>query len=349
MVLLLNFGRRIADADADFAALARDAGNDRSGAIVTRPVAARRGMSLSMRAGSAFRTHRNFVATDATVQRTGRPRPARRPGRGDRRWRDRIFRQPMSQASRRSSVPAGLMMARQRDGGRTIEARASTRPASRPHRIPDGGSRVQRRAAGQARRRSLLRRPIRSAFCKAKDGWIGVTMVTPAQWRGFCDMLRPARTGADPDMTTGPANVFRTPQSWRNCSCRDSSADRRRMVCRRPGSASRRLSSFRRSRIWASTPEFHARGDRCSTRGGRALQRAGLAASPREDAAGDRTPGWLSPPCRTGSRARQLCPSPRPPRAPKGALCKALHSSISRWLALARVCIASWPTRRRRP
>jgi crotonobetainyl-CoA:carnitine CoA-transferase CaiB-like acyl-CoA transferase len=35
------------------------------------------------------------------------------------------------------------------------------------------------------------------------DGWLGVTLVTPAQWRGFCAMLGLDDLGADPGLITG--------------------------------------------------------------------------------------------------------------------------------------------------
>ena len=44
----------------------------------------------------------------------------------------------------------------------------------------------------------------------ARDGWLGVTLVTPAQWRAFCAMLGLDDLGADPALTTG---LERTPRA----------------------------------------------------------------------------------------------------------------------------------------
>ncbi len=41
------------------------------------------------------------------------------------------------------------------------------------------------------------------------EGWLGVTIVTPAQWRGFCDMVGLPALGADPDLVVGPNRMAR--------------------------------------------------------------------------------------------------------------------------------------------
>ncbi len=46
----------------------------------------------------------------------------------------------------------------------------------------------------------------------ARDGWLGVTVVTPAQWVGFCGMLGLDDLGADPGLVTG---LERTPHAAR--------------------------------------------------------------------------------------------------------------------------------------
>lgn len=43
----------------------------------------------------------------------------------------------------------------------------------------------------------------------AEGSFLGVTVVTPAQWRGFCDMLRLPALGADPDLVVGPNRAAR--------------------------------------------------------------------------------------------------------------------------------------------
>ena len=44
----------------------------------------------------------------------------------------------------------------------------------------------------------------------ARDGWLGVSVVTPAQWQGFCAMLGMDDLGADPTLVTG---LERTPRA----------------------------------------------------------------------------------------------------------------------------------------
>ena len=41
------------------------------------------------------------------------------------------------------------------------------------------------------------------------EGWLGVTIVTPAQWRGFCDMVGLPELGRDPDLVVGPNRMAR--------------------------------------------------------------------------------------------------------------------------------------------
>lgn len=46
----------------------------------------------------------------------------------------------------------------------------------------------------------------------AEGTYLGVTVVTPAQWRGFCDMLGLPALGADPDLVVGPNRIARLPE-----------------------------------------------------------------------------------------------------------------------------------------
>jgi crotonobetainyl-CoA:carnitine CoA-transferase CaiB-like acyl-CoA transferase len=46
----------------------------------------------------------------------------------------------------------------------------------------------------------------------AEGSWLGVTVVTPAQWRGFCDMLGLPALGADPELVVGPNRIARLPE-----------------------------------------------------------------------------------------------------------------------------------------
>ncbi|MBY0332168.1 MAG: CoA transferase, partial [Acetobacteraceae bacterium] len=43
----------------------------------------------------------------------------------------------------------------------------------------------------------------------AEGTWLGVTVVTPAQWRAFCDMLGLPALGSDPDLVVGPNRAAR--------------------------------------------------------------------------------------------------------------------------------------------
>lgn len=45
----------------------------------------------------------------------------------------------------------------------------------------------------------------------AEGTFLGVTVVTPAQWRSFCDMLGLPALGADPDLVIGPNRAARAP------------------------------------------------------------------------------------------------------------------------------------------
>jgi crotonobetainyl-CoA:carnitine CoA-transferase CaiB-like acyl-CoA transferase len=61
------------------------------------------------------------------------------------------------------------------------------------------------------------------------DGtWLGVTVVTPAQWRGFCAMLDLPALGADPDLVVGPNRRARAAE------LEAAFAPRRRLVRGRP-------------------------------------------------------------------------------------------------------------------
>jgi crotonobetainyl-CoA:carnitine CoA-transferase CaiB-like acyl-CoA transferase len=42
---------------------------------------------------------------------------------------------------------------------------------------------------------------------RASDGWLGITLVTPAQWQGFCTMLGLDALGANPNYTTGMERI----------------------------------------------------------------------------------------------------------------------------------------------
>ena len=75
------------------------------------------------------------------------------------------------------------------------------------HRAGAGGrlhAAADRRSTGSAA-------AFRSATTPTKDGWLGVTVVTPAQWLGFCAMIGPARTRPRPALFRDRRPLHRTP------------------------------------------------------------------------------------------------------------------------------------------
>jgi crotonobetainyl-CoA:carnitine CoA-transferase CaiB-like acyl-CoA transferase len=44
---------------------------------------------------------------------------------------------------------------------------------------------------------------------RCKEGWIGITIVTPAQWKSFCDVMGMSELGRDPDHVMGPERLAR--------------------------------------------------------------------------------------------------------------------------------------------
>ena len=95
---------------------------------------------------------------------------------------------------------AGLA-ARARDGGRRLETSVHEACVTlSEYQAAEAG------LAGASQNRMGLNRFVPTyplGVYPTKDGWIGVTLVTPAQWRGFCDMLELGEIGDDPKFTTG--------------------------------------------------------------------------------------------------------------------------------------------------
>ncbi|MFO1116021.1 MAG: CoA transferase [Beijerinckiaceae bacterium] len=313
----LNFGKRIApDADADFAALARDADVIVLGDCLRDLSAARRD-AIIVDASWFGRSgpYRNFVATDATVRALAGLAQLVGPAEGP----------PMAGPDFQAAYVAGLwafigacagLMARQRDGGRTIEASVHeacvTLTEYQTAEAAFKGAPQDRLGVG----RFAPTYPL--GVYKAKDGWIGVTMVTPAQWRGFCDMLGLHELGADPDMTTG---LERLPHAAKLEELFLPRLAQRTAAEWFAEGLKRKLPIVVVPKIedLASTPEFHARGAIAVLReSGRALQAPAsplrlVKTPPATDArlAVASLPDW---------KPREAAPSFASPAAPKGAL-----------------------------
>jgi len=62
---------------------------------------------------------------------------------------------------------------------------------------------------------------------RCKQGWIGITIVTPAQWKSFCELLGMPDLGGHPQHVMGPERLA-MPTRWRRALCRASSSARPR-------------------------------------------------------------------------------------------------------------------------
>ncbi len=226
----LNFGKRLADeASVDFASLAADCdvlivGGDTPASARAAPPAATVVVDASWFGRSG--PYRDHVATDATVRALGgmihlvggRDGP------------------PVAAADFQAGYVGGLwafiaacagLVARARDGARRFETSVLEACVTMSeYQAAESG------VSGVAQQRLGLNRfaptyPL--GVYPTRDGMIGVTLVTPAQWRGFCDMLGLSAIGADPKFTTGlerlpyadelealfmPKLLLRTAQEW---------------------------------------------------------------------------------------------------------------------------------------
>ncbi len=67
-------------------------------------------------------------------------------------------------------------------------------------------------SSGRSRERPGLNkfgRHYPSSIYRTADGWIGISTVTPAQWRGFCAMTGEVAMGADPALAASPGRMAR--------------------------------------------------------------------------------------------------------------------------------------------
>ncbi|MFO1133720.1 MAG: CoA transferase [Rhodoblastus sp.] len=198
----LNFGKRLAcERGADLRGLIGDcdvlvlgdaqapAGVEREGLVVIDA-------SWFGRCGP----YRDYAATDATVRALAGLAQLVGPKDGP----------PMAAPDFQAGYVAGLwafiaacagLVARARDGGRRFEASVHEACVTlAEYQVAEAALRgAPQERAGIGRFAPTY--PL--GVYRARDGWIGATMVTPAQWRGFCDMLGLPELGAAPHFTTG--------------------------------------------------------------------------------------------------------------------------------------------------
>ncbi|MEI2733459.1 MAG: CoA transferase [Rhodoblastus sp.] len=198
----LNFGKRLAYLhDADAAALIRDCDVLVLGAAEAPALPENHDLividaSWFGRSGP----YRDHAATDATVRALAGLAQLVGPKEGP----------PMAAPDFQAGYVAGLwafiaacagLVARARDGGRRFEASVHEACVTlAEYQVAEAALRgAPQERAGIGRFAPTY--PL--GVYRARDGWIGATMVTPAQWRGFCDMLGLPELGAAPHFTTG--------------------------------------------------------------------------------------------------------------------------------------------------
>lgn len=199
----LNFGKRIArEGAADLSTLLRDCDVLILGDCAA-PAAVAENASLIVIDASWFGAsgpYKDHVATDATVRALAGL--VQLVGSKD--------GPPLQAADFQAGYVAGLwafiaacagLMARARDDGRRFEASVFEACVTlTEYQVAEAAIR------NEPQQRSGIGRfaptyPL--GVYRASDGWIGATMVTPAQWRGFCEMLGLPDIGAAPHFTTG--------------------------------------------------------------------------------------------------------------------------------------------------
>ena len=198
----LNFGKRIArENEADLAALLADCDVLVLGDC-DAPASLPANTSLIVIDASWFGTsgpYKNHVATDATVRALAGLVQLVGPTDGA----------PLQAPDFQAGYVAGLwafisacagLMARARDGGRRFDASVYEACLTlTEYQVAEAAIRNEpQQRAGIGRFAPTY--PL--GVYRASDGWIGATMVTPAQWRGFCEMLGLPEL-AVPHFTTG--------------------------------------------------------------------------------------------------------------------------------------------------
>ncbi len=199
----LNFGKRLAwTSDADLPALIADCDVLILGACDAPDGAAGNDALVVIDASwfGASGPYKDHLATDATVRALAGLVQLVGPKDGP----------PMAAPDFQAGYVAGLwafiaacagLMARARDGGRRFDASVLEACVTlTEYQVAEAAIRNEpQQRAGIGRFAPTY--PL--GVYRAADGWIGATMVTPAQWRGFCDMLGLPDIGAAPHFTTG--------------------------------------------------------------------------------------------------------------------------------------------------
>jgi crotonobetainyl-CoA:carnitine CoA-transferase CaiB-like acyl-CoA transferase len=260
--------------------------------------------------------YRNFAATDATVRALAGCAQLVGPAEGP----------PMAAPDFQASYVGGLwafvaacagLIARERDGGRRFEASAHeacvTLAEYQAAEAAFKGVAQDRLGIG----RFAPTYPL--GVYRTRDGWIGATMVTPAQWRGFCDMLGLPEIGADPNLTTGLERLPHADELEAMFAAKLAERDAAHWFSE---ALKRKLPMVIVPRIedLAATPEFRARGAIATIRAGdRTLQ---APASPLRLVS---TPPATEAELATASapavwRKRATAPRFEPPPAKRGSL-----------------------------
>jgi len=317
----LNFGKRISRAQgADLAGLARDCDVLILGdteAPVPPPGASDARVVVDASWFGRSGPYRDHLATDATARALAGLVQLVGPKNGP----------PMAAPDFQAGYVAGLwafiaacagLVARARDGGRRFEASVYEACVTlAEYQVAEAALRGEPQdRAGVGRFAPTY--PL--GVYRARDGWIGATMVTPAQWRGFCDMLGLPELGAAPHFTTG---LERLPHAD------ELEAQFAPKLAERPAAhwfqegLKRRLPIVVIPRIeeLAASPEFRARGAIAAIESGQRTLHAPasplrLVDTPPTRAAHlarahEGAPAW---------RPRDAAPRFDPPPAPKGAL-----------------------------
>ncbi|MCC0003809.1 MAG: CoA transferase [Methylobacteriaceae bacterium] len=316
----LNFGKRLARRrDADLSALLSDCDVLILGDDDAPEIAACARETLIVVDASWFGRsgpYRDHPATDATVRALAGLVQLVGPRDGP----------PMAAPDFQAGYVAGLwafiaacagLMARARDGGRRFDASVFEACVTlTEYQVAEAAIR------NEPQQRSGIGRfaptyPL--GVYRASDGWIGATMVTPAQWGGFCEMLGLPEL-AVPHFTTGLERLPHADELEAQFAPR---------LAEKPAAhwfaegLKRRLPIVVVPKIeaLASTPEFRARGAIVDIHaGGRTLSAPAsplrLAATPPAVEAtlanaGSSAPTWI---------ARDAAPKFDTPQAPKGAL-----------------------------
>jgi crotonobetainyl-CoA:carnitine CoA-transferase CaiB-like acyl-CoA transferase len=54
---------------------------------------------------------------------------------------------------------------------------------------------------------------------ECREGWLGITVLTPDQWRNWCDLIGRRDLAEEPRYLTSPS-ASKPPRNWRRSTCR---------------------------------------------------------------------------------------------------------------------------------